>query len=100
MLLTGDPISADRAERLGLVNRVTEPGAALDGALALAERIVLNAPTSIRETLGALEAIVAHSDDRGWQATTTAREVIYASEDRKEGVSAFFERRTPKWPGC
>ena len=99
MLLTGDPISADRAERLGLVNRVTEPGAALDGALALAERIVLNAPTSIRETLGALEAIVAHSDDRGWQATNTAREVIYASEDRKEGVSAFFERRTPIWPG-
>lgn len=99
LLLTGDPISTDRAERLGLVNQMTEPGGALDGAFALAERIVLNAPTSIRETLGALEAIVAHSDDRGWEATTTAREVIYASDDRKEGVAAFFERRTPIWPG-
>lgn len=99
LLLTGDPISADRAERLGLVNRLTEPGAALDGALALAQRIVLNAPTSIRETLGAVEAIVADDDDRGWEATSTARDVVYASGDRKEGVSAFFERRTPQWPG-
>ncbi len=99
LLLTGDPISADRAERLGLVNRITEPGRALEGALGLAKRVVLNAPTSIRETLSALETIVAHDDPRGWTATDAARDVIYASEDRKEGVSAFFERRTPNWPG-
>ncbi|MEO1061921.1 MAG: enoyl-CoA hydratase-related protein [Actinomycetota bacterium] len=99
LLLTGDPISADRAERLGVVNLVTEPGEAVAGAVGLAERIVLNAPTSIRATLAALDEIVAHDDDRGWAATDEARETILASEDRREGIAAFFERRPPEWPG-
>lgn len=99
LLLTGDPIDADRAERLGVVNRVTEPGGAVAGALELAERIVLNAPTSIRESLTALDTITACDDDRGWQATQEAQAVIMASEDRREGVSAFFEKRPPVWPG-
>ncbi len=99
MLLTGDPMPAERAERIGVVNRVTEPGAALDGAVRLAERIVLNAPTSIRATLQALDDVVAWDDDRGWAATDTARDTIMASEDRDEGITAFFERREPDWPG-
>ena len=99
LLLTGDPMSAERAERLGVVNLVTEPGAAVAGAMGLAERIVLNAPTSIRATLAALDELVADDDDRGWAATDAARETILASEDRREGIAAFFERRTPEWPG-
>ena len=99
LLLTGDPMTAERAERLGVVNLVTEPGGAVDGAIGLAERIVLNAPTSVAATLDALDEIVAHEDDRGWAATGVAQERILASEDRREGISAFFERRTPDWPG-
>ena len=99
LLLTGDPMSAERAERLGVVNLVTDPGGAVDGAMALAERIVLNAPTSIRATLAALDEVVAHDDGRGWAATDEARETIMASEDRREGIAAFFERRPPEWPG-
>ncbi len=99
LLLTGDPISAERAERLGVVNRLTEPGGALHGAVELAERIVLNAPTSIRATLSALDEITAAADERGWAATDAARATVYASEDRTEGVAAFFERREPRWPG-
>lgn len=99
LLLTGDPISADRAERIGVVNKITEPGRAVEGAVELARRIVLNAPTSIRATLEALDAVTAHDDDRGWQATDAARDMIMASEDRAEGIAAFFERREPDWPG-
>lgn len=99
MLLTGDPITADRAERAGVVNRLTEPGAAVAGAIELAERIVLNAPTSIRATLTALDEIGAEDEARGWAATDTARRTIEASADRAEGIAAFFERRPPEWPG-
>ena len=99
LLLTGDPISAAQAERLGVVNRLVEPGEAVTGALRLAERIALNAPTSIRATLDALDEIVAPDDERGWAATESARATVSASEDRAEGVAAFFERREPHWPG-
>ncbi len=99
MLLTGDPISAERAERLGVVNRITEPGGALDGAIELAERVVLNAPTSIRAAIQALETITAHEDPRGWDASGVAQDIIMNSEDRVEGIAAFFERREPEWPG-
>lgn len=99
MLLTGDPVDAPRLERLGLVNRLAEPGPAVAVAVELAERIVLNAPTSIRETLAVLGEIHADEEERGWAATRTAQEVIMSSEDRREGVSAFFEKRTPDWPG-
>ncbi len=99
LLLTGEPISADRAERIGVVNRLTEPGGAVDAAVALAELIELGAPTSVRATLTALDSLYAEADERGWAATDEAKETIMASADRAEGVSAFFERRTPDWPG-
>lgn len=99
LLLTGDPISADRAERIGVVNLITAPGGAVAGAIDLGRRIGLNAPTSIRATLQALDRVTAHDDDRGWAATEEARDTILASEDRAEGIQAFFERREPQWPG-
>lgn len=99
LLLTGDPIDAARAERVGVVNLVTDPGDALVAALGLAGRIVLNAPTSIRATLTALDALYAQDDEVGWEATEAARATIMPSEDRAEGISAFFEKRPPVWPG-
>ncbi|MEM7285661.1 MAG: enoyl-CoA hydratase-related protein [Actinomycetota bacterium] len=99
LLLTGDPMSADRAERIGVVNEVTEPGGAVAAAVDLGRRIVLNAPTSIRATLEALDSVAADLDRRGWAATEVARDTILASEDRREGIAAFFERRPPRWPG-
>lgn len=97
MLLTGDPVSADRLERLGVVNQVVEAGQAVAAAIALASRIEPNAPTSIRATLTALDALI--DDEPGWNATEVAKQTILASEDRKEGLAAFFERRPPEWPG-
>ena len=99
LLLTGEPMSAERAERIGVVNLLTEPGGSVDAAVDLARSIELGAPTSIRATLAALDALYEEGDARGWDATDAAKETIMASEDRAEGIAAFFERRPPEWPG-
>ncbi|WP_214404944.1 enoyl-CoA hydratase-related protein [Pseudonocardia lacus] len=98
LILTGDPISAPRAHELGLVNRLTEPGEALAGALALAERVCRNAPVAVRECLAATQRAIG-PDDEGWAATDHAAATIRASDDAAEGVRAFLEKRPPVWTG-
>ncbi len=99
MLLTGDPIDAERAERLGLVNRVTEPGDALAVAIALAARICENGPVAVRETMTFLTRLGTEYERHGWELTELAEQVIYTSDDTREGVTAFFEKRPPQWTG-
>ncbi|MHA6794044.1 enoyl-CoA hydratase-related protein [Pseudonocardia bannensis] len=99
MLLTGEPLGAERAWSLGLVNELTEPGRAEQAALALAERVCANAPVAVGATLRALEEVVAEPDERGWAATARATETIMASADREEGVAAFLDKRPPRWTG-
>jgi enoyl-CoA hydratase len=99
LMLTGDELLPQRAFELGLVNELTEPGKAVDGALALAERVCQSAPTSVGQILKAYGDLAADEDARGWAATAAAVEVILASDDFKEGVSAFFAKRQPDWPG-
>ncbi len=99
LMLTGDPIDAERAERLGFANRVVPQGRALDEAVALAQRICRNGPVGIRETMRVLNGLVHDADIEGWELTREAEAVIYAADDTKEGVTAFFERREPRWTG-
>jgi enoyl-CoA hydratase/carnithine racemase len=99
LLLTGDDIDAERAERLGLVNRVVPAGRALDDAVALATRICRNGPVAVRETMRILDGLVAGEDERGWELTAVAEEAIRSASDTVEGVNAFFERREPRWSG-
>lgn len=99
LLLTGDQLSPQRAYELGLVNRLTEPGRALDEALALADRICVNAPVSVRQSMWALEQVVTLTDDAGWDATAEATRVVRATDDFREGRTAFFEKRPPDWVG-
>jgi enoyl-CoA hydratase/carnithine racemase len=99
MLLTGDRLSPERAYALGLVNDVTEPGEAVAGALALAARICAVGPVGARASLRALERTVAERDELGWEATGTATDAIRASDDIREGMAAFFEKREPRWTG-
>jgi enoyl-CoA hydratase/carnithine racemase len=99
LLLTGDRLSPDRAYALGLVNVVTEPGEAVAGALALAERICAVGPVGARASLQALERTVAERDELGWTATADATAAIVASDDIREGMAAFFEKREPQWTG-
>ena len=99
LLLTGQRLGADRAERLGFVNVLTDDGQALAGALDLAEQICGNAPVSVRATLTAVEETLTHDDKRSWAATAGAIETVSASEDAREGVAAFAEKRPPRWTG-
>jgi enoyl-CoA hydratase/carnithine racemase len=99
LVATGDPLSAERLFQLGVVNRVTEPGEAVEGALELAAAIVANAPVAVRASLRAVDRIVATDDEHGWAATQEALAAITASEDMREGVAAFFEKRQPNWKG-
>ncbi len=97
LLLTGDRLDAERAERLGFVNLLTEPGQALEGALGLAERICANAPLAVRAALRVLEAEVRGDEAPSWQRSDAAHHELLATDDVREGISAFFERRAPAW---
>jgi enoyl-CoA hydratase/carnithine racemase len=99
MLITGDRISAERAERLGFVNELCEPGEVLAAALALAERVCANAPLAVREGLAIMNAELASGEDASWERSHAAHARLLATDDVREGVGAFFERRTPNWTG-
>lgn len=99
LLTTGSDLSPADAERYGLVNEVCAPGVALERSLALAELINANSPTSARLSLQAVDRIVAADDAEAWEITSEFRRKVMASDDSKEGVNAFFEKRPPNWTG-
>jgi enoyl-CoA hydratase/carnithine racemase len=99
LLITGFELSAERAHHFGLVNAIAEPGNALVEALAMAEDICRSSPVAVRETLVALAEQFEEADEKGWAVTSRAIDAVMDSDDLKEGVQAFFERRTPEWNG-
>jgi enoyl-CoA hydratase/carnithine racemase len=99
LLLTGRPIDAARAQSAGLVNRLVEPGRALDAAIELAEQIASNGPVAVQASMAAVNGLLADRDERGWAVTGEAMAAISRSEDAREGMAAFFERRPPEWKG-
>lgn len=99
LLTTGAELSPADAERHGLVNEICEPGSARAAALALAATINANSPVAARLALQAVDRIVAASDDDAWAVSREFRDKVMASDDSKEGVAAFFEKRPPEWTG-
>ena len=97
MIFTGDPINAERAHAAGFVNVLTEPGGAVDGAIALARRVARNAPLSVQACLTAINAQLAPEIEAGWLATDVAKQSIFGTEDAAEGVRSFLEKRPPEW---
>jgi enoyl-CoA hydratase len=99
LLLTGDPLGAERAAEIGLVNAVVEEGAALEGALALAERIAANGPLAVAATKAIARASTDWTFEQGWHEQTALMMPVFDSEDAREGATAFAEKRDPVWKG-
>lgn len=99
MLLTGDPLAAERAHQLGFVTSLAEPGGACAQAVALGERIAANAPLAVQRSLAEAVAVVAHADAEWWARSRAAMDEILETEDAAEGPRAFLERRAPEWSG-
>ena len=99
LALTGDPIDAQRAYDLGLVNELVEPGTVVDAALALAERICVNAPVAVRESRRVVIEGVQADDETAWKLTNAAFAAVARTEDFAEGPLAFIEKRAPQWKG-
>jgi enoyl-CoA hydratase len=97
LLLTGDAIGADAALGYGMLDAVSEPGRAATDAVTLAARIAANSPAAVSATLRAIHAATAELDSQGWLATDYAVAEAGTSPDHNEGISAFFEKRTPRW---
>jgi enoyl-CoA hydratase len=99
LALTGEPILAERGYELGLVNRLTEPGGALQAALELAEVIAANGPLALRATKRILTESADWPDSEFFTRQREIADPVMGSEDAREGATAFAEKRPPVWKG-
>lgn len=99
MNLTGDPIGAEEALRLGLVNKVVAPDVVLSEAKALAARLAQGAPIAMREIIKAVNQGLNTTIEEGIKIEMAGSAVVFASEDAKEGAVAFFQKRPPNFKG-
>jgi enoyl-CoA hydratase/carnithine racemase len=101
LFLTGRDFTAERAEQIGLVHEVVDDGALEQAAVELAASIAANAPLSMRGNKRAIEVlnrnpVLSEQQEGGLIAL---RESCFSSEDLREGIAAFAEKRKPRWKG-
>ena len=99
LALTGDPITAERGYELGIVNRLADPGAAVEVALAFAAEIAVNAPLALMASKQILEAQWEWEGADAWMRQREIVDPVFHSADAREGATAFAEKREPVWRG-
>lgn len=99
MVMTGDPIAAERAYQLGFVNAVVAPERLIAEAKALAARIIANAPLAVQEGRAIAERALTESDETLWRLSAEGIARLARTEDFQEGPRAFVEKRPPVWKG-
>ena len=98
-ILTGDMLSAERAHQNGLINRLTEPGAELDAAIELANAVAANGPLSLIASKRVATESVDWTREEMFDRQAEITNPVFASQDAREGASAFAEKRKPVWKG-
>lgn len=99
LIYTGDVIDAETAQRYGLVNRVVPAAACLDEAKTLARTLAGKPPVAIRQAKAAINAGSDMDLQNGCRFETEAFALSFSTADKAEGMSAFLEKRTPKFTG-
>ncbi|MFF8869642.1 crotonase/enoyl-CoA hydratase family protein [Streptomyces massasporeus] len=99
LLLTGEPVDGRRAGELGLANRVTAQGQAVAEALRLAERVADSAPLALAAVKRVVRAADGASDEEAFAFQRAEMKTLMASDDVREGMTAFAERRPARWTG-
>src|SRR5580700_10623745 len=99
LALTGDTFAAERFHEFGVVNRLAEPGAAVEVAIELAERLAKSGPLALVASKRILQEQYDWSMAEMWEKQGAISGPVFASDDAKEGASAFKEKRDPVWKG-
>jgi len=100
LALTGDPISAERAYDIGLVNELCESGEAFERGLALAKIVASNAPLAVQASKAIVRDALDLNEAAGWELQDrVGLAVVYETEDAREGARAFAEKRPAAWKG-
>src|SRR5690349_9472291 len=97
LALSGDPWPAERFHELGVVNRLVEPGTALDEALAMGDALSANGPLALIASKQVLQQQFDWSEEEMWEKQAEIVGPVMVSEDAKEGATAFKEKRDPVW---
>lgn len=98
-LLTGDEFDANEAYRIGLVQEITEHGKHVEKAIEIAERIAKQAPLGVRATIKSSKMVQTHGFEKAKENLTPQILELFNSEDAKEGVKSFIERREGNFSG-
>jgi enoyl-CoA hydratase len=99
LCLTGEMITAEEAQRIGLVNRIYDAGELIPAAEAIAKKIIANAPLAVKYTMEAIERGVEMPQEEGLFLEATLFGLACATEDMREGTKAFLEKRPAQFNG-
>ncbi len=97
LMLIAEPVSAEEALRLGLVNRVTPPDQLLPTAEAMAKKMIANGPLALQYCMEAVNRGMDMSLEEGLRFESVMNAMCFATQDVQEGIRAFFEKRPARF---